>query len=434
MADPIRSVHIPTAEHKSSPSSHIAYRLDVQAAVRAWSVWRRYSQFDQLHRDLLRIHPQHPPPLPLPTKHYFSFTSTASSPAYIEQRRQGLEKYIQALLNDPDPRWRRTHEWREFLGVPTARAFTEDHFTASSWMEELRAVQGALRECRALIHRREASAARKDTAEVHRCTQDARRRLQGLAEQVRALEAGLKSLTISRGGGNRNDGNSNFDDDRDYNNYNTNDDDDYNNSDNDNGNGSRPGGGRNSCCITEAEKLRRQDLLEEMRTDLRTFTRLVEGRPTVASNNAERRDLLQHHDGTGNAYGYGNSTSSGSGTKPTFNRSNTVHNVGLSTSPASTNGPQSRRVFGRSPTLASETTETRSLDNNELLNHQQTLMQRQDDHMAQLSGVLQQQRQIALAVGDELDMQNQMLNELDGDVERVADKLSRTGRQLDKIH
>ncbi|RKP27744.1 hypothetical protein SYNPS1DRAFT_26617 [Syncephalis pseudoplumigaleata] len=375
----------PAALAPPSPARLSAYRLDVQAAVRAWSVWRRYSQFDQLHRDLLRIHPQHPPPVPLPAKHYFSFTSTASSPAYIEQRRHGLEKYVQALLNDPDPRWRRTHEWREFLGVPTARAFTEDHFTAGSWMEELRAVQGALRECRALVHRREASAARKNTAEVHRCTQDARRRLQGLAEQVRALEAGLKSLAISRraGGGGGGD-----------------DDDDE---------GDERG-----------------------------------GRPTVASNHGDRRDLLQQHDGTGNAYGYSSpdSHSSTASPRPGMARGSTAPATDLSTSPSSSSsptaaaaaGPQSRRVFGRAATaLMPETSETRALDNGELLQHQQTLMQRQDNHMSQLSSVLQQQRQIALAVGDELDMQNQMLDELDADVEQVASKLNRAGRQLDKI-
>ncbi|KAI9599519.1 hypothetical protein BDF19DRAFT_392006 [Syncephalis fuscata] len=238
-------------------------------------------------------------------------------------------------------------------------------------MEELRAVQGALRECRALVHRREASAARKDTAEVHRCTQDARRRLQGLAEQVRALEAGLKVLTIRR-----------------------------------------------------AEKIRRQDMLEGMRADLRTLTRLVEGRPSVAGT--DRRELLQQ-DGMGNAYGYNGSDRS---SRPSMPRSATA---GSSSSSAVT-APQSRRVFGRSTATLPESDATRPLDNNELLQHQQLLMQRQDDQVAQFSDVIQRQRHIALAVGDELDMQNQMLDELDADVERVASKLGRAGRQLDKIH
>ncbi|KAF9044774.1 hypothetical protein BDZ89DRAFT_1058874 [Hymenopellis radicata] len=88
-------------------------------------------------------------------------------------------------------------------------------------------------------------------------------------------------------------------------------------------------------------------------------------------------------------------------------------------------GPQANkftrvtRVFG-APSPPQETEVTRPLDNMGLLGHQQTQIGQQDQQLAQLTTILQRQRQLGSAIGAEIAFQNELLDGLSSDVDRVG--------------
>ncbi|OAD72295.1 hypothetical protein PHYBLDRAFT_113625 [Phycomyces blakesleeanus NRRL 1555(-)] len=82
---------------------------------------------------------------------------------------------------------------------------------------------------------------------------------------------------------------------------------------------------------------------------------------------------------------------------------------------------------------AKETEWTRGLDNGGLLTQQQQLMEDQDQQVEQFSSILSRQRQLGIAIGDELETQSQILDELDGDVGRTQTKLKFASKKLGKI-
>jgi len=57
----------------------------------------------------------------------------------------------------------------------------------------------------------------------------------------------------------------------------------------------------------------------------------------------------------------------------------------------------------------------------------------QDEQLDQLMDVLKRQGQIGQAIGDELDLQNKLLEDLDADVDRTKAKLKKTGKTLVKV-
>ncbi|KAI9484487.1 Phox homologous domain-containing protein, partial [Zychaea mexicana] len=92
------------------------------------------------------------------------------------------------------------------------------------------------------------------------------------------------------------------------------------------------------------------------------------------------------------------------------------------------------RAFGAAAAAAQqkakETEVTRGLDNDGLIQYQQEVMQEQDTQVEQFSALLARQKQLGFAIGDELETQNQILDELDGDVDRTALKLKFANKKL----
>ncbi|ORZ00517.1 Phox homologous domain-containing protein [Syncephalastrum racemosum] len=92
------------------------------------------------------------------------------------------------------------------------------------------------------------------------------------------------------------------------------------------------------------------------------------------------------------------------------------------------------RAFGAAAKQrAQETQVTRGLDNDGLLQYQQQTMQEQDKQVEQFSTLLARQKQLGIAIGDELEVQNQILDELDHDVGRTAMKLKFANKKLATI-
>lgn len=88
------------------------------------------------------------------------------------------------------------------------------------------------------------------------------------------------------------------------------------------------------------------------------------------------------------------------------------------------------RVFGRS--TPQETPQTRPLDAEGLVQLQKTQMDDQDAQLGELSKVLQRQMKIGQEIGREVAEQNELLDAIEGDVNRVGGKLGRAKRQLNR--
>lgn len=116
MSETIRDITIKKTEKRTVNSkSYIVYGVNIHGPVRSWTVWKRYSDFNLLHTDLMRQVPSSTPPKPLPPKKSLFAWTTYDDPNLIEERQLGLETYLQAILKSKDDRWRTSRAWKTFL-------------------------------------------------------------------------------------------------------------------------------------------------------------------------------------------------------------------------------------------------------------------------------------------------------------------------------
>lgn len=94
---------------------------------------------------------------------------------------------------------------------------------------------------------------------------------------------------------------------------------------------------------------------------------------------------------------------------------------------------QPGRVFGRQQP-PEETTETRPLDDRQLLQLQQNKMDGQDQQLGELSKVLLRQRKMGEEIYQEIGEQSDMLDDIDHEVGRVGGKLQRAKRDMNKLN
>ncbi|KNZ71412.1 Vacuolar morphogenesis protein 7 like protein [Termitomyces sp. J132] len=313
----IQAVCIRGYEERSVPKPHTVYRIEIQAHVRSWQMWRRYSEFDDLHTELTKAVGS-PPPASLPPKHKFSFMRSRIDTKLLEERRSGLENYLRAILSAKEDQWRESFPFKDFLGVPVSRQGVgpPTQFTSSTWLDEHIELQTRIRTVRADINKRDALS---DCGDI----------------------AGMG----------------------------------------------------------EGELQRRTDMVARLRDDHEKLTRMVTvarqtSRPSAGTSNApvpesDREALL----GT-NVF------------KPVT------------------------RVFGAQP---KETEQTRPLDNHGIFTMQQVQMQEQDQQLAELTTILQRQKQLGMAISNEIETQIELLDDLAGEVDRVGGKLTATNRQLNRL-
>ena len=353
----IQAVFIRGYEERTSPKQHTVYRIDIQAHVRSWQMWRRYSEFDDLHGELTK-EVGAAPPCALPPKHKFSILRSKTDVKILEERRTGLEAYLRAIVGAKDGRWRDTYAFRTFLGVPVGRQGTLDgapaQVTAATWLDEHAELQARLRDVWADINKRDALADRGDVPGAHRSNVAAKAQLAGVLARIGALARGLQAL--GTGG------------------------------------------------MSEGELQRRTDMVARLQDDCEKLGRVV----TVARQMANR------------AAGVSGATV-GAAVPASENDREAL--LGAAARPA-------RRVFGAPP---KETEVTRPLDNVGLLSMQQTQIKQQDNQLSQLTTILQRQRQLGEAIGSEIALQIEMLDDLSNEVDNVGSKLHAANRQLGKL-
>lgn len=92
-------------------------------------------------------------------------------------------------------------------------------------------------------------------------------------------------------------------------------------------------------------------------------------------------------------------------------------------------GSNRGRVIGK----ARETDVTRGLNNQELLQTQEQLMQRQDERLEHIREILQRQKQLGVAINEELDVQDEILKDFNQQVDRSAAKMHHAKKRLGNI-
>ena len=89
--------------------------------------------------------------------------------------------------------------------------------------------------------------------------------------------------------------------------------------------------------------------------------------------------------------------------------------------------PKQGRVLGK------ETARTRELDNQGVLQLQKQLMEDQDVDVEELRKIVARQKELGVAINNELEVQNEMLKMVDEDVTRVQGKIEIAKKRIGKI-
>ncbi|GAA5932077.1 Vam7p [Sporobolomyces koalae] len=209
----IQSVSIPSHATVSKPEPHIVYNLAVSLPARSYTIQQRYSAFTALQQTLTHSCGV-APPAPLPPKHATSWLNPFRSGGsltddQIEERRAGLERWLRAILADRDPRWRSSRPFKEFLIAPPEQdepSSKEAHTTATTnatgiqrdwsateWLQEYKALEGAARSLRTLLDQRDAELVANSSA-AHGSAKSAKQALVDIVHRLGALTQGLHRL------------------------------------------------------------------------------------------------------------------------------------------------------------------------------------------------------------------------------------------------
>lgn len=93
---PLVNIYIPTAFLSGQPktASHHLYQIFIRIKDEEWNVYRRYSQFLELHRKMIKLYPT-VADLDFPPKKTFSNRDAR----VVQERRKRLETYLRSLVN-----------------------------------------------------------------------------------------------------------------------------------------------------------------------------------------------------------------------------------------------------------------------------------------------------------------------------------------------
>jgi regulator of vacuolar morphogenesis len=197
MPPAVEALYIRATSTRTEPKPYTVYHVEVHLAgpaKRSYTVFKRYSQFTELHADL-ESDTKEPPPVNLPLKHTWSlFHATIKDEALIQERKAGLEFYLRTLLTCKEPRWRESHRFLRFLEVPATKQFIST-FTLSSWLDEHASLSTVAREIRGDLAKRDSLGG--DPVEARKASVDAKTKLASLVSSLSRLAVGLDELAKS---------------------------------------------------------------------------------------------------------------------------------------------------------------------------------------------------------------------------------------------
>ncbi|KAF2875574.1 Phox homologous domain-containing protein [Massariosphaeria phaeospora] len=376
-------ITIPAAHtsHEGKTFTEYEVRINHPFPRTSTTLQKRYSDFNALD-SALRSQVGAPPPAPLPPKSWLGgglgilgFGSTASSPALIETRRQGLEKYLQAIETGEDGRWRMAKVYRDFLGLNDRLDAKPDKFPgsqfgkdrvrdSSDWLDKYSEVKSHLQDVRKQLTLREQATAA--TAQ-HEAGAAAKKGLLRAGTLISALEEGLQRL------------------------------------------GGKPGDDWGGDRLGDGEIRRRRDYISAIRKER-------DGLDSVLNTMAVKSAVS----GSG-------ASSSTSSAAVTSEQKSALFKSG---SASHQQAPSGRRVLGAP---AKETERTRELDNEGVLQLQRQIIREQDEDVVDLTTVVRRMKEMGVQINQEIVEQNAMLGLLGEDVERVGGKLEVGKKWMKKI-
>ncbi|KAJ3155937.1 hypothetical protein HDU89_005500 [Geranomyces variabilis] len=368
MAEPVTSVQVPSLTHVTTPHPHIAYTINLRGPFRSWTVHKRYSDFDALHKDLTAEMGGIAPAVQLPPKHFSVFGGTTlTDPVKIEERRRGLEAYLRGILYAGDTRWRRSKAWTAFLGISETVAGQDSAgaaasvsgagsasgpvFTPAAWMTEYQALKALTRDLRAHVTTRDRCSAAGDVQGAQSAAVAGKQGLRALEGRLALLEKGLVAS--------------------------------------------------DKQVVAKGELMRRQDLFGALVGEVEGVAKALSSSMMSAG-----RTLNAH---------------AASVTPQQANE-----RAALLGNPS----PTPSRRFGTGGGIQANLS---SMEPQSLLEQQKLMMATQDDALTTLSSIIRRQKEIGTAIGQELDLHNGLLEEVDHEVDRVGARLGNTGKRLDKV-
>ncbi|TAQ87045.1 hypothetical protein B7494_g4619 [Chlorociboria aeruginascens] len=377
MAPPLEiSIPSTTLSTPADSKPFTLYNITLRLPLRTFVVQKRYSEFATLHTSLTSLISS-PPPVPLPAKSWFS--STTKSPELTEKRRIGLEEYLRAIAENPDRRWRDTSVWRAFLNLPS----NSGSGSARSVRDDLtREVQRGL-----------GGGERMVDSQVWL---DGHREMKGLLHEARLFLGRRDGATSSKeqfeagAGAKRSlvkagallqelDAGLKIVAEQEKRGSTT-------------GNGGKIGAG---------ELRRRGDLLGSAKVEKEGLEKLAVSLAIKDQNSPITRNgsIAASEDDKNGLFGPGVSRPGG-------------------------------RVLGAP---VPETDKTRELDNEGVVQLQKQMMQDQDLDVEELAKIVRRQREMGIAIHEELELQNEMLQRVDEDVDRLKGKVDVAKKRTKKI-
>ncbi|KAI9833516.1 MAG: hypothetical protein M1826_007130 [Phylliscum demangeonii] len=416
------SISIPSTTERHEPAPpHTVYLIQLRLPLRSFTIAKRYSDFVALDGALRAQTGGRPAPAPLPPKNptstwwgWWPRTSSINA-ALIEERRKALERYLQAINNQPDDdedgpgpglgsAWRRTPAWRAFLNLPSSVSGSSTSLSLSLaagtspaamvaaladpgvWMDGHGDLKRQLREARLHLQARDQATT---APEQHERSAEAKRNLVRAGALIAALDAGLKTQAQAQA----------------------------HLPPNDDGPRPRPPPDQpRAQALGEGELRRRRDLVGLARKEKDGLEALA---AAVAAADSRKASL------TG-AGGSGSDVSASASAGP-------QRLALLNSGPEGRNGSRAHgRVLGAARP-APESEHTRQLDNDGLLQLQKQEMAVQDESLAQMARGIVRLKELGVAINEELGVQNDQLALMDEDVTRVDAKVRVAKKRAAKI-
>ncbi|KAE8148720.1 hypothetical protein BDV25DRAFT_168264 [Aspergillus avenaceus] len=369
-------ITIPTTTLSTTDPPHTIYNITLRLPLRTFTITKRYTDFLSLHKTLLTQTPL-APPAPLPPKTWFS--STVSNAQLRESRRQALETYLQSINDAEDARWRNTSAWRTFLNLPSSGS----NSATATRLHAAAAVTGAgedgirdptvwldvYRDLKGHLHDARLHLTRRDQETAPLRQHESSARAKSCLVRAGSLVGALEE-GLKRFGHTSTSTSSTT-----------------------STGGGNGGGGMTG--LGEGEIRRRKDLVINARKEkdgLEDLLNAMAAKSRLDNAVASIQDKEALMGGS-------------AGKKPA----------------------RSGRVLGR------ETERTRELDNQGVLQLQRTTMQEQDRSVEELMKIVHRQKELGVAINEELEVQNALLKLTDEDAERLSRKVDIGKKRIGKI-
>lgn len=223
----LQGIYVRSHQERTEPDKHVAYAVEVHSPNRTWTVWRRYSEFETLLKDIEselattatekgkeRAASSSSNQLPeLPPKRA-SLGSAIIKPwkgltgrgdeQFIKDRQHGLETFLRAILGSRETHGQAAREsraFRSFLEIPLSTSMSgpslsnskgaSSSFTSQSWLQEYHALEAVCRDIQSALSKRDGLADRGDSTAAHQSNVQAKKQLAALVQRMSSIAVSL---------------------------------------------------------------------------------------------------------------------------------------------------------------------------------------------------------------------------------------------------